>query len=156
MRYVIYEAKEDFETIEKQLDFIKSYVYLESLRVGDHLKVEFTVRGDNLSLKVAPLLFIAFVENAFKHCSKDKAKKPFISIIIEIEKRDRINFYIENTKETELYNFNPPAPGIGLQNVRKRIELLYPGRHTLVIKESNDKFIVDLTLIVNENPLPDH
>jgi two-component system LytT family sensor kinase len=156
MRYVIYEAKEDFETIERQLDFIKSYVYLESLRVGDHLKVDVSVKGENLSLRVAPLLFIAFVENAFKHCSRDKAKDPFISIIIDIESRHQINFYIENTKEADLHHFNPPIPGIGLQNVRKRLELLYPGRHTLIIKESNDRFIVDLILIVNENPIPDH
>jgi two-component system LytT family sensor kinase len=146
MRYVIYEAKEDFEPIERQLEFVKSYVYLESLRVGDYLKVDLRVEGDNISLKVAPLIFIAFVENAFKHCSKQIQQKPFISIVFDIGKKDRIRFYIENTKENKIPDMKLPETGIGLQNVRKRLSLLYPGKHDLEIKVTDQKYSVDLTI----------
>lgn len=156
MRYVIYESKEDLEPIEKQLEFIRSYVYLENLRVGDHLKVDVVVKGENLSLRVAPLLFIAFVENAFKHCSKEKSRDPRISIMVDIEYKERIHFYIENTRDTSPNPFPVAAPGIGLQNVRKRLDLLYPGRHMLDIRETDDKYIVNLTLLLDENTMPDH
>jgi sensor histidine kinase YesM len=156
MRYVIYESKEDLEPVEKQIEFIKSYVYLEGLRVGDHLKVEVVVKGDAPSQKVAPLLFIAFVENAFKHCSRDKTRDPRISIFFDLEQREMIHFHIENTREADPHPFMAPAPGIGLQNVRKRLDLLYPGRYRLDILERDDRYIVDLTLTLNEDTVPHH
>jgi len=146
MRYVIYEAKEDFEPIEKQLEFIKSYVYLESLRIGDHLKVNFSIEGDNTFVKIAPLIFIAFVENAFKHCSKQREQNPFISIFFDIRSKDRIQFTIENTKESEDNDLGSPGTGIGLENVRKRLNLLYPEKYKLEIKETDQKYRVDLTI----------
>jgi len=148
MRYVIYEAKEDFEPIDKQLEFIKSYVYLESLRIGEYLKVDLTVKGRNTSLKVTPLIFITFVENAFKHCSKQKKQNPFISIVFDIERTDRIHFYIENTKEDKIPGQKSPVIGIGLQNVRKRLNLLYPNKHKLEIIETDQKYRIDLTIFL--------
>jgi len=148
MRYVIYEAKDDFEPIDKQLQFIKNYVYLESLRIGDYLKVDLMVEGSNTSLKVAPLLFISFVENAFKHCSKQKELNPFISIVFDIGRTDRIHFYIENTKESEIPDLKSQAIGIGLQNVSKRLNLLYPDKHKLEIRETAQKYSIDLTLFL--------
>lgn len=146
LRYVIYEAKEDFEPIEKQIEFIKSYVYLESLRVGDYLKVNFTVDGGETSIKVAPLLFIVFVENAFKHCSKQREQNPCISIYFDIRSKDRIRLLVENTREPEMKDLESGKTGIGLRNVSKRLNLLYPDKYTLDIKETDQKYSIGLTI----------
>lgn len=148
MRYVIYEAKEDFEPIGKQLEFIKNYVYLENLRIGDFLKVDFVVKGNNTELKIAPLLFITFVENAFKHCSKQRELNPCILIVFDISRTDRIYFNIENTKETEIPEQKSQTPGIGLQNVIKRLNLIYPGNHKFEKRETIQTYGIDLTIFL--------
>jgi sensor histidine kinase YesM len=144
MRYVIYESKDDQVTIGKQLDFLRSYVYLEQLRAGDALEVEFEVKGDHLHLMVAPLLYIAFIENAFKHGEKDKSVKPFIRLCFDLRHHDRICFSIENLKPA--YVEPGKMTGIGLTNVKKRLELLYPGRYSLNIMDLEQLYRVELTI----------
>jgi two-component system LytT family sensor kinase len=146
MRYVIYESKDDMVPVEKQLEFLQSYVYLERLRADENLRVEFEVKGSNLDLKVAPLLYIAFIENAFKHGSKDKKVDPYIHIVFNLEQADRIVFIIEN--KVEPIPEKQPSGGFGLTNVRKRLELLYPGRHELAIMETSSSYRVELTILV--------
>lgn len=146
MRYVIYETKVNEVSIEKQLEFIKSYIYLEQVRAGEGLHVDMEIKGDHLGNKVAPLIFIAFIENAFKHGSKTRGSNPFIRIVFDLESEDRIYFSIENSKEPDT---SPKRPaGIGLSNVKKRLELLYPGKFTLNINDDQTLFRVELNLVV--------
>jgi len=146
MRYVIYESKDDQVPIGKQLDFLQSYVYLERLRADENLRVDFLVQGIHLDLKIAPLLYIAFIENAFKHGSKDKKSDPYIRIVFNLENSDCVIFSIEN--KVEGYTEHNAGGGFGLANVKKRLELLYPGRHELKIAQSQTLYRVELTILV--------
>ncbi len=145
MRYVIYESNEDQVSIGKQLEFLQSYVYLERLRADETLKVEFEVTGENSDLRVAPLLYIAFIENAFKHGSKSRSDDPYIHIVFDLSHNDRVIFTIENRVDPH------PAPvqsgGFGLSNVKKRLDLLYPGKYILNIQESSSVYKVELTIL---------
>ncbi len=146
MRYVIYETKVDAVSIEKQLEFVNSYVYLERVRAGEGLQIDMEIRGDHFGNKVAPLIFIAFIENAFKHGSKSRDTNPFIHILFDLESEYRIFFSIENSKEPGT-DLKRPA-GIGLTNVKKRLELLYPGKFTLDITDTSTLYRVELNLVV--------
>ena len=144
MRYVIYESKDDLVPLSKQLEFLQSYVYLERLRSTEDLDIRFDILGDASGVKVAPLLFLAFIENAFKHRSKDKKDRPYIRIFFDLETGNRVFFSIENRIDAA----RPPRSegGVGLSNVRKHLQLLYPGRHTLEIREVADAYRVELTI----------
>jgi two-component system, LytTR family, sensor kinase len=146
MRYVIYESSDDLVPIGKQLEFLQSYIYLERLRADENLRIDFGVTGTNSDLSVAPLLYIAFIENAFKHGSKAKADNPYIRIIFNLEHSDRVVFIIENSVEP--LREKQSAAGIGLSNVKKRLGLLYPGRHELKITETESVYRVELTIFV--------
>jgi len=146
MRYVIYETKDDLVPIGKQLDFLKNYVYLEKLRSNEWLEVKFDVIGENYQLKVAPLLFIPFIENAFKHGVKTRDLNPYIHISFNLEQEDRIVFIIENNTEEVMEN--TCSSGFGLPNVKKRLELLYPGKCLLNIQNPRNSYRVELTIYI--------
>jgi two-component system, LytTR family, sensor kinase len=144
MRYVIYESQDDMVPVGKQLEFLQSYVYLERLRSNESLEVRFDILGDNLDIHIAPLLYLAFIENAFKHGAKDKKDNPFIHIVFNLEHADRVIFSIDNRADP--FRGKHPGGGFGLSNVKKRLELLYPGKHELNISETVTGYHVDLTI----------
>ncbi|MCX6304317.1 MAG: histidine kinase [Bacteroidetes bacterium] len=146
MRYVIYESKDDMVPVGKQLEFLQSYVFLERLRSNESLDVQFNVTGDQVDVKIAPLLYLAFIENAFKHGSKEKSDNPYINILFNLEHEDRVVFAIEN--RIDPFQGRPAEGGFGLSNVKKRLELLYPGRHTLNITQTLTIYRVELTIFV--------
>jgi len=145
MRYVIYEAKDNQVPLSKQLEFLRSYVYLEQVRSGAGLKVSFNVNGPHTSTPVDPLLFIAFIENAFKHGTRLASQNPYIDITFDLERPDRMRFSAENNYESREEGRNE---GIGLGNVRKRLDLLYPGKYTLDVRDRDGIYRVELILEV--------
>lgn len=146
MRYVIYESQDDLVPVGKQLEFLQSYVYLERLRSNDSLDVQFVINGDRMEIKIAPLIYLAFIENAFKHGAKDKSDEPYIHIVFNLEHEDRVMFFIENRADP--FRGKHRDGGFGLSNVKKRLELLYPGKYELNIKESVTVYRVELTIFV--------
>jgi two-component system, LytTR family, sensor kinase len=144
MRYVIYEAKDDLVPMEKQLEFIQSYVYVEKLRVPESLRVSFTTAGEHQGVKVAPLLYLAFVANAFKHGAESAGDDPYIDITFDFGHKERVAFSIENRKDPG--HGKRPGGGVGLANIRKTLELIYPGRHSLDISETSSVYRVDLII----------
>ena len=146
MRYVIYESRDEMVPLGKQLEFLQSYVYLERLRCGDSLDVQFNITGNRPEIKIAPLIYLAFIENAFKHGAKDIKDNPFIHILFNLENEDRVVFTIENRADP--FRGKRPGGGFGLTNVKKRLDLLYPGKYELNINETVTKFRVDLTIFV--------
>lgn len=146
MRYILYETRENQISMQRQLEFLQSYIYLEQLRTDEKIKIDMEINGDPAGLMVAPLLFITFVENAFKHVAKEKDNPSFIRITFDLTHPYKILFTIKNKK------YNSPGAsignneGIGLANVRKRLNLLYPAKHELKISDTGDVFKVDLTL----------
>jgi sensor histidine kinase YesM len=146
MRYILYETRDDYVSMERQLDFLQNYIYLEQMRTDEKIKIEMEIKGDHTDLMVAPLLFVPFIENAFKHVVKEKDNPSFIRILFDLTHADKLSFFIKNKR----YNSSGPVSanneGIGLANVRKRLNLLYPSRHELKISDTGDVFEVELTL----------
>jgi LytS/YehU family sensor histidine kinase len=146
MRYVIYESKDDLVPLGKQLEFLQSYVFLERLRSDENLDVQFNITGDKTEIKIAPLIYLAFIENAFKHGAREKNDQPYIHICFSLEHEDHVIFSIENRADP--FRRHNAAGGFGLTNVKKRLELLYPGKHLLNITESLTIYRVELNIFV--------
>lgn len=148
MRYMIYDSNVEKVSLDKEIQYIRSYIELQKLRVsvGDPFEITLEAEGVDMSAKLAPILFIPFVENAFKY-GMNPNKPSYIRIRISSD-RGRLHFHIVNTK-TNILSVES-ASGIGLTNVRRRLSLLYPGRHELIIKDEEEIFTVDLILDINE------
>jgi LytS/YehU family sensor histidine kinase len=142
MRYVLNETKNDKVALEKEINFIKDYITLQRVRLTNKVNIEFNVEGDVEGARIAHLLLIPFVENAFKYGVSTKEPS---DIIIRITIDDKlIHFYIANSIVAVQTNING-STGIGLKNTQRRLELMYPD-HSLKLLNENKKFIVDLTL----------
>jgi len=149
MRYVIYESQDNKVSLKKQLEFLENYIYLEQMRTDGQLKVTFDVKGKFLETKIEPLLFIAFVENAFKHRCK-AARDSYITIEFNVEDPERVEFTIENDMDEAGCQDGRQKAGFGLVNVKKRLELLYPGRHQLQIITDGSVYRVELSISIRE------
>lgn len=145
MRYMLYDSNSEEVTLDKEIEYIEGFIELQNLRTKDKDFVQFDVEGNPEGIMVSPMIFIPFIENAYKHGSK-KAKPPGIIINMKID-NNHLLFYIKNslTKRIDKQN-KDEIGGIGLSNVKRRLQLLYPKRHILTIDETKDTFIVKLTL----------
>ena len=145
MRYMIYEARDELVPLENEIAFIESYLALQQLRSDQRAAIRFAKKGETNNRKVAPLLLIPLIENSFKHGIKGETGPSFVSIFLEVE-NGRLLFRIENNKgqvdnvEVEKHS------GMGLANVKKRLELMYPAKHELVVLDAEKTFSVDLKL----------
>jgi hypothetical protein len=143
LRYNLYEADVDWVDLRKETVYLENYVALQKARSNANLKIQLFIETDNKSIKVAPLIFIAFVENAFKFSSRDDNTLNFVKISLK-QSRERIMFNCENSYEEN----ESPTGGIGLNNVKRRLELLYKDCHTLSIKKVQSVFSVELIILV--------
>ena len=141
MRYLLYESDKPYVTLHQAVIFLKKYLNLLKLRYSDNVTINLTVPDDNHEdILLAPLVFIPFVENAFKHgVSIDKPSVIDISISKE---GDRLLFHCHNTKSNAKHEFG----GVGLNNVTKRLELIYGSDYSLDIKDKEDTYDVLLNL----------
>jgi LytS/YehU family sensor histidine kinase len=128
MRYVLYESQSDFLPISKEIGFIKNYISLMKLRLSENVKLELNIIESGKEYMIAPLVLIAFVENAFKHCSLT-VKGSFIKINIEV-KDDTLIYSTANTMGREK-SVEENHSGVGLANLQKRLSLLYGNDYTL-------------------------
>ena len=146
MRYVLYEANEDEVDLKKEISFSRNYIELQRLRYSEQYKINFTVEGELEELKIAPLLFIDFLENAFKHGLEKRFNDGSVEVVFII-KDHLINFSVINSKgQSEQSDRNDRAQGIGLTNIRKRLSLIYPENYELVIDDAGELFKVKLNL----------
>jgi LytS/YehU family sensor histidine kinase len=144
MRYMIHDSLEDKVLLSKEIEYLHNYIELHLLRLSGKVRVEFSIIGDPASRMIEPLLLIPFVENAFKH-GVSYLEDPPITIMIRIVD-DMIQFQVENRIFGSTDGALPEESGIGLRNVRRRLDLLYPGKHELKIVEEEKTFRVDLTI----------
>lgn len=145
LRYQLYECNDPFIPLKKELDFIEDFIELESLRLHeDQTELTFDINQHaEQTVQIAPFIILPFVENAFKHVSKGKNKTNFIRMQLAICEQRVIHLEIENTREQ---GRSDHSSGIGLANVKRRLELLYPSRHELVISNTPEIFNVKLKL----------
>ncbi|WP_100610711.1 sensor histidine kinase [Confluentibacter lentus] len=142
MRYMLYETNNEFVPLKSELHYIQNYLKLQRLRIANNENVTLNIHGSILNQKIRPLLLISFIENAFKYGTDFKGNtevKIEINILGNELQFNCINL-IGNRKTDK------DSSGIGLQNTKERLELLYPEKHELLIAESPNKFTVNLTL----------
>lgn len=144
LRYMLYESKEQFVPLKKELEQLGNFIRLYKLQIEDRGKVGFHVGKIKGDYKIAPLILIVFIENAFKHSQSGQSSN--IEIDISVEVNDGVlEFHCNNNFES-VPSLDTVAKGIGLRNVKKRLELLYPKKHQLDIKEESNSYQVYLRL----------
>jgi len=148
LRYSLYETKDTEVSLQKEITYLENYIALEKIRLEDQTDIEFEKSGDLNSKSIAPMLLIVFVENAFKHLGDLKNGKSYVKVKLKIDK-DKLIFECENTFDKN-YTNPPEKPngGIGLKNVRKRLELLYSKNYQLIESHNNTSYNVILKLII--------
>jgi LytS/YehU family sensor histidine kinase len=144
MRYMIYETNDSIVPISKELAYLESYIDLQRIRFGDDIQINFTHELGPTSSSIEPMLLIPFVENAFKH-GVGFIENPTIEIELKDSAKELI-FHVANKKGATLNEKKDESSGIGLANVNRRLELLYPSNHELVIKETDSEFEITLTI----------
>lgn len=145
IRYMLYESDDAQVSLEKEIKYLQNYIHLQKIRFEDDVRIDFSTNGTIRSQMIEPMLLIPFVENAFKH-GVGMILDPVISISIQYDD-SHLNYTVKNKIAPELSEDKDTSSGIGLKNVRRRLELLYPASHTLSIEEKNDWFVVNLTLV---------
>ncbi len=151
LRYSLYETKETYVPLEKEITYLENYMSLEKIRLEDTIDIQFEISGDLSSKKIAPMLLLVFVENAFKHLSVSKDKKSKVIVSLH-EENNKLIFKCDNTIDTtglNLDNIEKGKSGIGLQNVKKRLAIMYPEKHQLTINNSANEYRVLLTLALH-------
>lgn len=148
MRYIIYEASAPQVKLKKELEHIANFLEMQKLRLSDSVKINFNVLGSPANLMIEPLLFSALVENAFKH-GIDNTQKSSIEVKMQIQP-DEIHFYVFNPMVAKKSQDGSEDDGIGIHNVKKRLDLLYPGRHTIEVIEEDTQYKVELILTIGE------
>lgn len=149
LRYSVYQADEMFVPLKDEVDYIKNYIEFEKLRIGDKLDLNTAIEDQQLQdIKIAPMLLIVFVENAFKHSKNTTDEKIIIEIVIKTWE-NYILFNAKNSQSRTLRRKNNAVDknsGYGMANVQKRLELLYPNSHMLEIIDDEDFYKVTLQL----------
>lgn len=146
MRYMIYEASEEMVPLNKEIEHIQNYISLQLLRLKDSSGVRTNIHGD-LNYKIEPLLLISFIENAFKY-GTDFIGRTNIQIRITV-KNEALNLYVYNTSSSQ--KAKNENSGIGLDNIKNRLNLLYPNSHTLHIISDKNSHEVNLVIKLKKN-----
>ena len=144
LHYIIHECNQSTVPLEKELKMIKDYMGLEKVRYGEQMDMQIDIRGDYSNKMIAPLLLIPFIENSFKHGTSKMLSRPWVNLNIIVE-NDRFYFLLTNSKPEEYYNPSHNG-GIGLTNVQKRLQILYPGYYELKMTEEPEHFTVLLEI----------
>lgn len=145
MRYFLYESKEDLVPLSKEIQVLKDYIALQKIRSDEQLTVEAFFEDDSKQQRIAPLLLITFLENAFKHGAKGETGTTFINLAISLT-NNLLNFSLENNKGTVDLIEKADHKGLGLENVKRRLELIYTGRYDLIIRDKGNSFAVNLQI----------
>ena len=151
MRYLLYDTAQGKTTLKKEISFIESYIALMKLRFPENVKINLTVPENIRDIEIPPMLFISFLENAFKHGVSYQAKS---FVLFKIEQNDnKLNCVIRNSKFKTKDNDEKNYSGIGLTNIKKSLELLFRNDYTLSINESENEYEVQLTIPVYDDKM---
>jgi two-component system LytT family sensor kinase len=146
LNYLLYESNKKTVPLIKELEHVKTYISLEEIRFGNRLNLKYTEKGDTLGLEIPPLLILPIVENCFKHGAGKQLEEVWVDIQILIE-GEFLNLKIHNSKENSVNATDNKQEGIGLQNVKRRLDLIYgEGNYNMQLKDQGDSFLVELKL----------
>lgn len=143
MRYITTEADRDQVALDKELEYLRNYIALQRIRFGDTVRLSFQIQGDPIGHKIAPLALIPFVENAFKY-GVNPEEDAEIRISLQIIEAS-LRLHTANRK-VSVKTWESEGAGIGMANTRRRLDLFYPGRHLLVVDETEEEYHLTLTI----------
>jgi hypothetical protein len=144
VHYMVSECNHAYVPLKNELNMIANYIELEKIRYGNRLSMQVELMNPDGNHLIAPLLMIPFVENSFKHGVSQMLDHPRIILKINVE-ANTLHFYLNNSKPPAAEN-QDLRKGIGLENVKKRLDLLYPGKHTLLILTTDNSFTVQMDI----------
>ena len=143
MRYQLESSKKETVLLKEELEFIENYLLLEEKRLSKRCTIEFLIDGDTSGLRISPMLLIPFVENAVKHGAQSTNEQSTIDISATI-KNSTLHFCVDNSKPHKVSSLK--RTGLGLENVGRRLNLLYPNSHVLEIDDKEEKYHVNLSI----------
>ncbi|MBZ9731443.1 histidine kinase [Salegentibacter sp. JZCK2] len=146
--YFLYEGNQWKVSLEKELELLGNYISLEKIRYGDRLEVTFQTEGTIEGQNIPPLLLLPFVENSFKHGASQLQSFVWIKIRTKVE-NNVLHFHVSN-KRKKINKMENKKKGLGLNNVEKRLDLLYKGHYSLKINDQEDFFQIDLVVALNQ------
>lgn len=155
LRYMLYESRQEYVPVDKELQMLRDYIEIEKIRIAHKDAVSLTIAGDSHYGSIAPALLISFVENGIKHGLDSRTADAFLDIHIRVDADSTLYFYCRNNylPRNGRNGHTNKAGGIGLENVRKRLQLMYPEKHTLTITDENNIFEVNLSLKLKPHDL---
>lgn len=145
LRYMLYEVGESTVELAKEVEMMENYIELQKLRADASSEISFEIRGDHLGHKIAPLLFFPLIENSFKHGVKGVSDKAYVKMLLQCTEKG-ISFDIENNKGEVDDMEKGKYGGIGLENVKRRLALIYPGKHEFTIEDRENLYRVSLKI----------
>jgi LytS/YehU family sensor histidine kinase len=143
LRYMLYESNREQITLSEEIEHLQNYISLQQLRFGEDVKTEVIIKNNSPELRIEPMLLVPFIENAFKH-GIGLVKDPFIRVEVLVSD-GKLHFMVSNNYDGENRSKDKNS-GIGLLNVRNRMDLLYPGKYRLNITDNNGIFTAQLNL----------
>jgi sensor histidine kinase YesM len=147
--YILYQTQKSEVPLQDEIDHLKDYLALEKLRHGSKLIITTSWPENQEKIKIAPMLFLPLLENSFKH-GKSQNGQAFVNLSLEVNE-DKINFTLKNSREEHEGNSNLTSSGIGLANIKKRLQLLYPESHSFYIEKEKEYFLVQLQIITKKS-----
>jgi two-component system, LytTR family, sensor kinase len=144
MRYVLYECNTDKVPIEKEFQFIRDYIDLERIRHHDKVKIDLQIESKDKDATIEPFLLMPFIENSFKHGLNNRLENQFVHIYIN-QQQNGLVMKVENSNVPKKIN-GKKQQGIGIENAKRRLNLLYDSKHDLNIRSEENRYIVDLKL----------
>jgi sensor histidine kinase YesM len=145
LRYMLYDTDTPAVPLDKELQHLRDYLLLEKIRCEDRLDIAVSIKGDPSGKNIAPLLLLPFLENSFKHGVAHQIDQAWINLQIRVDD-ESLSMHLSNGKSDQ--SPNDVACGIGLDNAKRRLALLYPERHRLYIAETEDTYTVKLYLLL--------
>ena len=148
MRYMLYDSDQSMVPLDREVDYVQNYIDLQRMRFEDDVQIEFTVSGTIDGSMIEPMLLIPFVENAFKH-GVGFVKNPYIKVQLSFQ-NGSLAFNVENKIGKLLEDQKDESSGIGLKNVTRRLELLYPDMHQIDVIQDDTIFKVYVNMVLHK------
>ena len=145
LRYQLYECNVEQIALESEINYIKNYIAIQKGRIDERIAVSFLVGDIHEQVMIAPLLFITFIENAFKYIGFNENRQNIIDIVLKYE-QGTLEFKVFNTKDGYVNNPTEKSSGLGIANTKRRLEILYPERHKLMISNTDNSYGITLIL----------
>ena len=144
LRYILYECNGPFVSIEKEWEYILNFIDFQNLKSKDDININLDFTNDSAGALISPMIFIPFIENAFKHSHVDSLAEAWVNISLN-NKKEEIIFQVDNSIPSKKHN-QDELGGIGLENAKRRLELIYSDNYDLIINDKKNSYSVILRI----------